>query len=333
MTTIHAYTADQRLQDMPHKDLRRARAAAVNLIPASTGAAKAIGLGHPRAQRQAARLRRPGPGADRQRRRPDDRGQPRDEHRGGQRGAARPPPTAVRCKGLMIYTEDPIVSSDIVKNPASSIVDSAADRGDGRDDGQGRRLVRQRVGLLQPRLGPRAAGSCENARGPRATSTGRRVLVRVDFNVPLDGRRGRRRHADPGGAADAAAAARARRRAGARLPSRPPQGVDPSLSLRPVADAAVGAAGDRGDARAAGRRRGRGGARRRRSAPGEVLLLENIRFEPGETDERPRAGRRARRARRRLRQRRLRRRAPRPRLDRGGRAADPRARRRAAARA
>ena len=44
MTTIHAYTADQRLQDMPHSDLRRARAAAINLIPTSTGAAKAIGL-------------------------------------------------------------------------------------------------------------------------------------------------------------------------------------------------------------------------------------------------------------------------------------------------
>ncbi len=44
MTTIHAYTADQRLQDMPHKDLRRARAAALNLIPTSTGAAKAVGL-------------------------------------------------------------------------------------------------------------------------------------------------------------------------------------------------------------------------------------------------------------------------------------------------
>ena len=44
MTTIHAYTADQRLQDMPHKDLRRARAAAVNLVPTSTGAAKAVGL-------------------------------------------------------------------------------------------------------------------------------------------------------------------------------------------------------------------------------------------------------------------------------------------------
>ena len=79
MTTIHAYTADQRLQDMPHKDLRRARAAAVNLIPASTGAAKAIGAGDPRAQRQAARLRRPRAGADRQRRRPDGRGQPRDD--------------------------------------------------------------------------------------------------------------------------------------------------------------------------------------------------------------------------------------------------------------
>ena len=44
MTTIHAYTADQRLQDMPHKDLRRARAAALNLIPTTTGAAKAVGL-------------------------------------------------------------------------------------------------------------------------------------------------------------------------------------------------------------------------------------------------------------------------------------------------
>ena len=45
MTTIHAYTADQRLQDMPHKDLRRARAAAINLIPTTTGAAKAVGAG------------------------------------------------------------------------------------------------------------------------------------------------------------------------------------------------------------------------------------------------------------------------------------------------
>src|SRR5207247_11028427 len=54
MTTIHAYTADQRLQDLPHKDLRRARAAAINLIPASTGAAKAIGLVIPELQGQLA---------------------------------------------------------------------------------------------------------------------------------------------------------------------------------------------------------------------------------------------------------------------------------------
>ena len=50
MTTIHAYTADQRLQDLPHSDLRRARAAALNLIPASTGAAKAVGLVLPEMQ-------------------------------------------------------------------------------------------------------------------------------------------------------------------------------------------------------------------------------------------------------------------------------------------
>ena len=70
MTTIHAYTADQSLQDMPHKDLRRARAAAINLIPASTGAAKAVGLVLPGAQGQADRLRRPRPGPDRLGRRP-----------------------------------------------------------------------------------------------------------------------------------------------------------------------------------------------------------------------------------------------------------------------
>ena len=77
MTTIHAYTADQRLQDMPHKDLRRARAAAINLIPASTGAAKAIGLVIPElkasstASRCARRCRPAG-------RRPDGRGRARD---------------------------------------------------------------------------------------------------------------------------------------------------------------------------------------------------------------------------------------------------------------
>ena len=60
MTTIHAYTQDQNLQDGPHKDLRRARAAALNIVPTSTGAAKAIGLVHARAEGQARRLRAAG---------------------------------------------------------------------------------------------------------------------------------------------------------------------------------------------------------------------------------------------------------------------------------
>ena len=86
MTTIHAYTADQRLQDMPHRDLRRARAAAVNLIPASTGAAKAIGLVIPELNGKLHGFAVRAPVPTGQRRRPDRRGQPRDERRGAERG-------------------------------------------------------------------------------------------------------------------------------------------------------------------------------------------------------------------------------------------------------
>ena len=71
MTTIHAYTQDQNLQDGPHKDLRRARAAALNIVPTSTGAAKAIGLVLPRAEGQARRLRAAGADPDRFGHRPD----------------------------------------------------------------------------------------------------------------------------------------------------------------------------------------------------------------------------------------------------------------------
>ena len=74
MTTIHAYTGDQRLVDLPHKDFRRARAAALNLIPTTTGAAKAVGLVIPELARQASRLRRSRSRPDRLARRPDDRG-------------------------------------------------------------------------------------------------------------------------------------------------------------------------------------------------------------------------------------------------------------------
>ena len=81
MTTIHAYTADQRLQDMPHKDLRRARAAAINLIPASTGAAKAIGLVIPELQGKLNGFVDPRARADRLGRRPDRGLLARDERR------------------------------------------------------------------------------------------------------------------------------------------------------------------------------------------------------------------------------------------------------------
>jgi glyceraldehyde 3-phosphate dehydrogenase (phosphorylating) len=123
MTTIHAYTADQRLQDMPHKDLRRARAAAVNLIPASTGAAKAIGLVIPEIEGKlhGMAVRAPVPtGSVVDLTVEASRETSIDEVNGALRAAAEEGP----MKGLLVYTEDPIVSSDIVKNPASSIVDS-----------------------------------------------------------------------------------------------------------------------------------------------------------------------------------------------------------------
>ena len=89
MTTIHAYTADQRLQDMPHKDLRRARAAALNLIPTTDRRREGGRPGAAGAQRQAQRDRGARPGADRLGRRPRLRGLARDDGRGDQRRAAR----------------------------------------------------------------------------------------------------------------------------------------------------------------------------------------------------------------------------------------------------
>jgi glyceraldehyde 3-phosphate dehydrogenase len=123
MTTIHAYTSDQRLQDMPHSDLRRARAAAVNLVPTSTGAAKAIGLVIPEldGKLNGTAVRAPIP-----------TGSLVDLVVNVQK------PTSVEevnsvfaeqadrgdLEGILAYTEDPIVSSDIVESPYSSIFDS-----------------------------------------------------------------------------------------------------------------------------------------------------------------------------------------------------------------
>ncbi|HEX3977083.1 MAG TPA: type I glyceraldehyde-3-phosphate dehydrogenase [Solirubrobacteraceae bacterium] len=123
MTTIHAYTADQRLQDMPHRDLRRARAAAINLIPASTGAAKAIGLVIPElnGKLHGFAVRAPVPtGSVVDLTVEVNRETTVEEINAAMKAAAE----SGSLKGLLIYNEDPIVSSDIVKNPASSILDS-----------------------------------------------------------------------------------------------------------------------------------------------------------------------------------------------------------------
>jgi glyceraldehyde 3-phosphate dehydrogenase len=123
MTTIHAYTADQRLQDMPHRDLRRARAAAINLIPASTGAAKAIGLVIPElnGKLNGFAIRAPVPtGSVIDLVAETERDTSVEEVNAALKAASESGP----LQGLLSYTEDPIVSSDIVKNPASSILDS-----------------------------------------------------------------------------------------------------------------------------------------------------------------------------------------------------------------
>jgi glyceraldehyde 3-phosphate dehydrogenase len=123
MTTIHAYTADQRLQDLPHEDLRRARAAAINLIPASTGAAKAIGLVIPALQGKlhGFAVRAPVPtGSVVDLTVECDRETSVEEVNAALQSASEDGP----LKGIMQYTADPIVSTDIVKSPFSSIVDS-----------------------------------------------------------------------------------------------------------------------------------------------------------------------------------------------------------------
>ncbi len=123
MTTIHAYTADQRLQDLPHKDLRRARAAAINLIPASTGAAKAIGLVIPELQGKlhGFAIRAPVPtGSVVDLTVECARATTVEEINGAVLAASQSGPLA----GLLAYTADEIVSTDIVKSPYSAIVDS-----------------------------------------------------------------------------------------------------------------------------------------------------------------------------------------------------------------
>jgi glyceraldehyde 3-phosphate dehydrogenase len=123
MTTVHAYTADQNLQDLPHRDLRRARAAAINLIPTSTGAAKAIGLVIPEldGKLNGIAVRAPIP-----------TGSvvdlvcsvKRDTSVEEVNAAFRERADQGDLEGILQYTDEPIVSSDIVESPYSSIFDS-----------------------------------------------------------------------------------------------------------------------------------------------------------------------------------------------------------------
>jgi glyceraldehyde 3-phosphate dehydrogenase (phosphorylating) len=122
MTTIHAYTQDQNLQDAPHKDLRRARAAAINIVPTSTGAAKAIGLVLPglKGKLDGYALRVPVPtGSATDLTVSVGRETTADEVKAAYQNAADGP-----LKGILTYTDDPIVSSDIVTDPASCIFDA-----------------------------------------------------------------------------------------------------------------------------------------------------------------------------------------------------------------
>ncbi len=123
MTTIHAYTADQNLLDGPHKDLRRARAAAINLVPTSTGAAKALGLVIPElaGRLNGFAVRVPTPtGSLVDLTVESERQTSVQEINSAFRDAADHGP----LQGILSYSEDPIVSSDIVKSPYSAIFDS-----------------------------------------------------------------------------------------------------------------------------------------------------------------------------------------------------------------
>ncbi len=123
MTTIHAYTADQRLQDMPHKDMRRARAAAVNLIPTSTGAAKAVGLVLPDLQGKLSGISVRAPvitGSLVDLTCDVSKETSEEEINAAMKEAAGSGPLS----GILKYTEDPIVSTDIVTDPHSSVFDA-----------------------------------------------------------------------------------------------------------------------------------------------------------------------------------------------------------------
>ena len=313
MTTIHAYTADQRLQDMPHKDLRRARAAAINLIPTSTGAAKALGLVVPELDGQAERhlVRAPVPTGS-----VVDlvcemaRETSVEEVNAAVRGSVRQGP----LRGHHPVHGRPDRLDGHQQVAVLGGLRLAAHDGHRRHAGEGGRLVRQRVGLLVPaggagREGARlAAGTCLGPpSGEHRSHPRRRVLEEDDPRHHADGtarararrlqraarRRGRQPHGrgrqpHPGGAADdRGICASEEREARARLAPGAAEGPRPA-----VVDGA-GVRPARGAARVGpcARRPPSSGPEvehlARELGEGEVLVLENSRFEPGETKNDP----------------------------------------------
>ena len=148
MTTIHSYTGDQPMLDTLHKDLYRARAAALNMIPTSTGAAKAVGLVLPElnGKLDGVAIRVPTPNVS-----VIDfkfvakKATSKDEINGAIKRAAEQ-----QLKGILGYTDAPNVSIDFNHDPHSSVFAHGPDQGDGRHAGAGDVVVRQRMGLLQP---------------------------------------------------------------------------------------------------------------------------------------------------------------------------------------
>ncbi len=148
MTTIHAYTGDQPTLDTLHKDLYRGRAAALSMIPTSTGAAKAIGLVLPELMRQARRRRDPRSHPERLGDRPEDRGFAQDRRQGNQRGDEARLGAADEGHPRLHHRAQRL--DRLQPRPALLHVPHGPDQGAERHAGAGDVVVRQRMGLLQP---------------------------------------------------------------------------------------------------------------------------------------------------------------------------------------